>query len=147
MYTFWKRALPNPSMTAFDAPERDICVVKRAQTNTPLQALTLMHDPTYQEAARVMAVDVLNDNPNIDDAIVQAFRKVLTRKPAADEIEILKDVFTQKMSVLNKRPELITGQLSVGEFESRNNLDQKKLAAFTTVCHTLFNLSETITRN
>ena len=72
MYTFWKRALPNPSMTAFDAPERDICVVKRAQTNTPLQALTLMHDPTYQEAARVLAVDVLKDYSNIDDAIVQS---------------------------------------------------------------------------
>ena len=148
MYTFWKRALPHPSMTAFDAPERDICIVKRAQTNTPLQALTLLHDPTYIEAARVLAARSLKKSKNdVKAAVVEAFRRVLTRKPAAEEINILVDVYKQKLAVLKKRPELITSQLSVGEFKNDNSLDQMKLAAFTTVCHTLFNLSETITRN
>ena len=147
MYTFWKRALPNPSMSAFDAPERDVCIVKRAQTNTPLQALTLLHDPTYVEAARVLAAKNLQTHKDINSAIVGAFRTVLSRKPLADEIQILKDLYTQKLAILTKRPELISSQLSVGEFNNADELDQKSLAAFSSVCHTLFNLSETITRN
>ncbi|MCM8535695.1 MAG: PSD1 and planctomycete cytochrome C domain-containing protein [Lentisphaeraceae bacterium] len=147
MYSYWKRALPNPSLTAFDAPERDVCIVSRAKTNTPLQALTLLHDPTYLEAARVLAVRSLESSSNIDEAIKQTFRKVVGRVPSFEEAKILNDVFEKKLVILKNRPELITSQLSVGEFKIETELPPERIAAFTSVCHILFNLSETITKN
>ena len=149
LYTFWKRALPNPSMTAFDAPERDVCSVKRARTNTPLQALTLLHDPTYVEASRILADKVLRSNPqaSLAEQIESLFRKVLIRKPSAVEVKILAGVYEKKMKIFKNDPKLLKSQLSVGEFKHAPGLDEVKLAAFSSVCHTMFNLSETVTRN
>ena len=149
LYTFWKRALPNPSMTAFDAPERDICVVKRARTNTPLQALTLLHDPTYVESSRIMADSILRQNPNltISENIENLFRKVLVRRPSSTEMKILLSVYEKKLKIFNNDLQLVKSQLSVGEYKHSPGLDEVKLAAFSSVCHTMLNLSETITRN
>ena len=100
--------MPNPSMTAFDAPERDICIVKRARTNTPLQALILMHDPTYVEASRALADKALRSaNKNVDEAIRKAFRKVLVRKSSQEELLILKELYDKKLKLLKSKPELI----------------------------------------
>lgn len=149
LYTFWKRALPNPSMTAFDAPERDVCNVKRARTNTPLQALTLLHDPTYVEAARILADKVLRDSPkaSMSENIQTLFRKVLVRKPSPEEVSILLGVYEKKLKIFKDDSRLLKSQLSVGEYKHAPGLDEVKLAAFSSVCHTMLNLSETITRN
>ena len=148
LYTFWKRALPNPSMTAFDAPERDVCMVKRARTNTPLQALTLLHDPTYVEAARILAEKMLKSPGNsIDEKIYTTFRKVLIRKPDPEELKILKMVYLKKLEIFKQNPQLTKAQISVGEYKHKPGLNESELAAFTSVCQTLLNLSETVTRN
>ena len=149
LYTFWKRALPNPSMSAFDAPERDTCMVKRARTNTPLQALTLLHDPTYVEAARILADSLLRNNSkaSIEQHIETLFAKVLIRRPSSTEVKILSRVFEEKIAIFSKKPELVKSQLSVGEYKHEPGLNEVKLAALTTVCQTMLNLSETITRN
>ena len=148
LYTFWKRALPNPSMTAFDAPERDVCMVKRARTNTPLQALTLLHDPTYVEAARILAEKMLNSpGKSIDEKIYTTFRKVLIRIPEPQEVAILKKVYLKKLEIFKQNPQLTKAQISVGEFKHKSGLNESELAAFTSVCQTLLNLSETVTRN
>ena len=149
LYTFWKRALPNPSMTAFDAPERDVCIVKRARTNTPLQALTLLHDPTYVEAARILADKILRTTPgdSVEKKIEKVFRRVLVRKPHSSEVAVLKDVYSRKLSIFKNDPALTKRQLSVGEYKHKAGLNEVELAAFSSVCQTLLNLSETITRN
>ena len=149
LYTFWKRALPNPSMSAFDAPERDTCIVKRARTNTPLQALTLLHDPTYMEAARILADSLLRSTPNasIDQHIENLFSKILIRRPSSTEVKILTKVYEQKTEIFSNKPDLVKSQLSVGEYKHKPGLNEIKLAALTTVCQTMLNLSETITRN
>ncbi|NNM29422.1 MAG: DUF1553 domain-containing protein, partial [Akkermansiaceae bacterium] len=85
LYTYWRRAVPHPAMAAFDAPSRDVCAVERASTNTPLQALVTLHGPTYLEAARKLAESAHAE----EHPIAHAFRRVLSRPPAARELERL----------------------------------------------------------
>ncbi|MDP4680615.1 MAG: DUF1553 domain-containing protein, partial [Cyclobacteriaceae bacterium] len=89
VYTFWKRTVPPPSMLTFDAATRDRCVVSRQSTNTPLQALVLMNDPQFMEAARVMAQNILTKGQSIEENIIVAFRKLTGRKPLENEIAML----------------------------------------------------------
>jgi hypothetical protein len=94
MYTFWKRTSPPPALVAFDAPDRETCTVRRARTNTPLQALVLLNDPTYFEAARVLAERIVKDG-GVDEAdrIRWAFGQVLSRNPTAQEVSLLKGLY------------------------------------------------------
>ncbi len=148
LYTFWKRAMPNPSMTALDAPTRDVCIVKRDRTNTPLQALALLHDPTFVEASRILADKMLRRNFNsIEERISATFREVLVRQPSSEETEILKAVYENKLATFNKKPEQVVKQLAVGEYKHKPGLNETELAAMTAVCQVLFNLSEAVTRN
>jgi len=150
LYTVWRRASINPAMEAFDAPTRDVCVVKRSKTNTPLQALVLLHDPTFVEAARALAEKVMlevKEKNSVDKQIISAFRWVLIRKPTTQEMAVLKKLYDDKIQLLTEKPQLIESQLKVGEYKHKEGLDRKQLAALTTICITLFNLSETITRN
>jgi hypothetical protein len=143
LYTYWRRAVLHPSMSAFDAPSRDVCTVERASTNTPLQALVTLHDPTYWEAARTLAVLVHGET----DPIKSAFERVLSRKPSPKEIQLLSDLQNQRLSHYRKDLKSANRTLSVGESPpSSTKMEPAQLAGLTDVCHTLFNLSETITR-
>src|SRR5919197_3157373 len=91
MYTFWKRTCPPPALATLDAPDRETCVVRRSRTNTPLQALVLMNDPTYVEAARKLAERLLTEaGPAPEERITLAFRLTTARKPSAAELAVLK---------------------------------------------------------
>src|SRR6185369_12695982 len=98
MYTLIKRTVPPPSMAIFDASNRDICEVKRQRTNTPLQALVMMNDPTLLEASRVLAARLLAETGNPEDKIRKAFRLIVCRKPAAAELKLLTDYYGRQVA-------------------------------------------------
>ncbi|MBW3624294.1 MAG: DUF1553 domain-containing protein [Armatimonadetes bacterium] len=163
MYTFWKRTVPPPSLQTFDAPEREFCIVRRSVTNTPLQALVLMNDPTYVEAARKLAERLLVEaegaprNPAVmgesepvaavKDRLRYAFRLVLSREPADEEMSVLLGLYNQEMLRFNKDREGAKKLLAVGESKRNERLDPVELATWTTVASTLLNLDEAITKS
>ena len=92
MYTFWKRTVPPASLATFDAPDREKCTARRGQTNTPLQALALLNDPTYVEAARALAQRALLEGGKDEKSrLAYAFRLATARKPTGKEIGVLRD--------------------------------------------------------
>ena len=142
MYTYWRRAAMHPAMAVFDAPSRDVCSVLRPTTNTPLQALALLHDPTYIEAARNLAGLALGDA----QPIASAMRRVLSRDPTVREMELLSDLARARLAHYRANPEAAEKLLGVGESPIDPNFDRTQLAAITDICIAIFNLSETVTR-
>ncbi len=142
MYTFWRRAAMHPAMAVFDAPSRDVCSVLRSTTNTPLQALALLHDPTYLEAARKLAELALG-GPN---PVVTAMRRTLSRDPTEREMALLSKLARERLAHYKSDLKAAEKLLGVGASSSDPKLGRAQLAAMTDVCLTIFNLSETITR-
>jgi len=147
MYTFWKRTSPPPSLQAFDAPDRETCVVQRDRTTTPLQALVLMNDPTYVEAARFLAERMMKEaGAHSKDRITFAFRLALSRKPADAEIRILAELFEKQLRRFRANSDEALKLLSVGEAKRDEKLDLAELAAWTSVASMILNLDETVTK-
>ena len=149
MYTYWKRQSPPPGMLAFDAPTRETCTVRRPRTNTPLQALTLMNDTTYVEAARALAERMMTE-PAVSDTAARidfAFRLAAARYPESDEVAILLQVFEEQLDVYQDDEEMAERLLCVGESPRNMSLDVAEHAAWTTVASILLNMDETITKN
>lgn len=148
MYTFWKRTCPPATLQTFDAPEREFCVVRRSVTDTPLQALALMNDPTYVEAARKLAERLMTEcGPAPRDRLMLAYRLTTCRAPVPAETKILLRILTDQMAKYRKDPEAAKKLLSVGESPRNAKLDLAELAAWTAVCGTILNLDETISRS
>ncbi|MDB5357916.1 MAG: Protein of unknown function (DUF1553)/Protein of unknown function (DUF1549)/Planctomycete [Phycisphaerales bacterium] len=147
MYTFWKRTSPPPSLATFDAPDRETCTVRRARTNTPLQALVLMNDPTYVEASRKLAERMMTEAGADPDAkIAFAFRLATARGPRAQEMAVLRKIYQQQLAVYQKDAEAAKKLLGVGESPRNEKLNQAELAAWSTVASVVLNLDETITK-
>lgn len=147
MYTFWKRTVPPPSMATFDAPNRETCQVRRARTNTPLQALVLMNDVQYVEAARKFAERVMTEGgETVDERIAFAFRSVLTRRPRDGELKSVAKLFHDVLHDFRQDPESAGKLLSAGDSPRNEQLDASELAAWTMVAHLILNLSETVTK-
>jgi cytochrome c553 len=147
MYTFWKRTSPPPTLSAFDAPDRETCTVRRARTNTPLQALILMNDPTYVEASRHLAERVMRDGgETLDGRIELAFRLLLARSPRPAERTVLRELFQAQLAVFQADGQAAESLLSVGESPRDAALDPAELAAWTAVASVLLNLDETVTK-
>lgn len=146
MYTFWKRTCPPPGMSTFDAPDREFCVVRRARTNTPLQALVLLNDPTYVEAARKLAEHCLLAADNNKARINHAFRRVLCRLPDESEQATLMSVIADAAMEYGASPEAAEELLSVGNSPREPGLNSSELAAWTVAMSVLLNLDETISR-
>ena len=147
MYTFWKRTSPPPSMSTFDAPNRETCQVRRARTNTPLQALVLLNDVQFFEAARKFAERVLREGgASVDERITFAFRSVAARRPSSSELESLRQLFQEYHADFRADAEAAGKLLAAGESKRDESLDAHELAAWTMVTHLLLNLSETVTR-
>lgn len=147
MYTFWKRTVPPPSMATFDAPDRETCQVRRARTNTPLQALVLMNDVQYVEAARNFAQRVLTEaEPSLESRIEFAFRSLLARQPTSDERTSLTRLFQDSLIEYQTDGEAANKLLAIGESKRNEQLDAAELAAWTIVTHLLLNLSEVVTK-
>jgi hypothetical protein len=147
MYTFWKRTSPPPSLNTFDAPDREKCTARRARTNTPLQALALMNDPTYVEAARALAQRMIAEaGPNPAARVDLGFRLATARKPTAQERQILRDLAEREAAVYHRERDAAARLLSVGESAYDRKIDAGELAAWTTVASVILNLDETITK-
>jgi hypothetical protein len=146
MYTLWKRTAPPASLATFDAPDREKCTARRAQTNTPLQALVLMNDPTYVEASRALAQRaLLEGGKDPKSRLTYAFRLVTARKPSGKELKVLRTLLDGRFKVFRQDRQAALKLLSVGESRRNNTLDVAELAAYTTVASVIFNLDETIT--
>jgi hypothetical protein len=148
IYTFWKRTCPPTTLQTFDAPEREFCIVRRSVTDTPLQALALMNDPTFVEAARKMAERLIIEGSLAPrDRLNMAFRLTMARIPTDAEARVLLSILTDQMAKYRRDPESAKRLLAVGESARNEKLDVPELAAWSAVCSTILNLDETITRN
>ncbi|MFT3749416.1 MAG: PSD1 and planctomycete cytochrome C domain-containing protein [Agriterribacter sp.] len=145
MYTLIKRTVPPPSMAIFDASNRDMCEVRRLRTNTPLQALVMMNDPTVLEASKVLAGKLLAENTDVKDKVTKAFRLIVCRKPTEKEVQVLESYFNKEVStIVDSTAKRV---LAVGEAAVPDDEDKKKLAAMMRVVSTIYNLEETITKS
>jgi hypothetical protein len=148
MYTFWKRTCPPPSMTSLDAPDRETCLIRRARTNTPLQALVLLNDPTYVEAARKLAERVLKQPTEQPEARLDVlFRLALSRSPTPAERSLLLELLAESRQKFQANPLAADHLLQVGEAALDKSLASIDLAAWTTIASVVLNLDETLTKN
>ncbi len=153
LYTFWKRTAPPPAMSTFDAPSRESCIVRRARTNTPLQALTLLNDKQSVEASRYLAQRVLRDEgDSTDKRLIGGFRLVTARSPNEQELAILRGILDEHLSGFASDPEAASALIdSATTQRNPDHLDRDRsadpeLAAWTMVANLLLNLDETITK-
>ncbi|MFT4549483.1 MAG: hypothetical protein ACI8XO_003595 [Verrucomicrobiales bacterium] len=147
LYTIWKRTAAPPGMTLFDMPSREMCVVKRSRTNTPLQALALLNDITYVEASRELAQDMLkHGGTDISNQIAHGFRKTTSRQPNSEELATLTNGYNRRLKKYQTDPAAAKALINHGESKPDPSLDPTELAALTTVASILLNLDETITK-
>lgn len=147
LYTFWKRTCPPPGMTTFDAPDREFCVIRRARTNTPAQALVLLNDPTYVEAARKLAEKVLSAGlSDWESCLDLALFATVSRPAQPEERQILREVFDRALDQFQRHPEEAEKLLAVGVAPRAIATDLSTLAAWTTVSSVLLNLDEAMTK-
>lgn len=146
MYTFWKRTVPPAALTTFDAPDREKCTARRLITNTPLQALVLLNDPTYVEASRVLAQRAMLEAGADPQARVRfLFREATAHRPSAAEIRILLELAQRRLDYYKKQPAQAAALIATGA-SKRANLEATELAAWTVVASTILNLDQTITK-
>jgi hypothetical protein len=147
LYTFWKRTVAPPLMMTFDAPGREACMVRETRTNTPLQALNLLNDITFVEAARVLAERVLKGkSATDDDRLTRAFRLVLARKPKAAELKVLRNALAHHRAVFAADGKKALKLAQVGEAPREENLDPVEVAALANVVSAIFNLDEALNK-
>lgn len=147
MYTFWKRTVPPTAMATFDAPSRETCIVKRSRTNTPLQALALLNDVTYVEAARKLAERMLNQHTKQPAKRIQfAMRVVLARNPHEREMAIFLKGFNRYLKQYQKDPEAAKALLAVGDSRPDQKYNIPEHAAYTVIASLILNLDESINR-
>ena len=149
LYAHWQRTFLHPMLANFDAPGREECTAQRSLSNTPQQALTLLNDPTFVEAARVLAQTVLLD-PSIDSVpetrIGRMFTLALARQPFEREAASLEGFFKDRMNHYEAAPEEAKALVSVGLAPLTDKVDFSELAAWTAVARVVLNLNETIVR-
>ena len=148
LYTIFKLTAPPPSLMIFDASSRDQCEARRSSTNTPLQALTMLNDPTVLEACRVLAENISLVPKSLDEKIDQAFESILVRKPSKFEKNKLMDYCNKQQQYFKEHPDLLKLTLNAGEFkhplENMNNIEAGALMKTILV---IYNLEEAITKS
>lgn len=145
MYTIWKRSVPHPTIATFDAPERSFCAVRRQATNTPLQALVMLNDPTYVEASRVLGHSMLSYS-DTKEAIAAVFKKLTGRNILKEELGILLDLQKEEYGKFKLNKQKTIGWLNTGEFRISNSDDGALVAANAVVASTIMNSDATITK-
>jgi hypothetical protein len=147
LYTFWKRTSPPPQMTTFDAPSREACQVRRERTNTPLQALLLLNEPQFIEAARGLAERTLREaGPTADGRLTYMHRLVMARPPDAQDLSeltsTLKDLLAHYTSESGAAKQLI----EAGATRPDPQFSPAELAAWTMIANVILNLDEAISK-
>jgi mono/diheme cytochrome c family protein len=147
LYTYWQRTFLHPSLLAFDAPSREECTVERPRSNTPLQALVLLNDPTYVEAARRFAeLTIQQGGATTEQRLAFAFQKALNRNPGEDEQTILVGLYEEHLADYQKDKASAALLAKIGYVKTAADIDVAELAAWTSVTRVILNLHETITR-
>jgi hypothetical protein len=147
VYTFWRRVCTYPTFAAFDAPSRENCVARRPRSNTPLQALAGLNDPTLLEAARVFAQRILSEGGNDNSAQLEfAFRTCVGRPPTAAERDRLLGFLKQQLKGFEKDRAGAETLLKVGAAPRPSTMDVRRLAAWMMVANVLFNLDESLNK-
>ncbi len=145
LYTIWKRTTPPPSMISFDAPGRNYCEVRRQRTNTPLQALVLMNDPQYLEAARLLAERMVREaGTSLAARITLGFRLLTSRYPTAEELKVLATLYETEFTHFSQAPAKARTFLTVGEYPRDRSLDVPTVAALAVVANTIMNYDEAV---
>ncbi len=145
LYTFWKRSIPNPTQATFDAPSRSLCTVKRQKTSTPLQALIMLNDPTFTEAAKVMGMQISAiENPSV--GITDAFRKFTGRHPQSEELQVLLELQQAEYQKFKLYPAKAKGWLTAGASPIKEDMEAALIAANTIVASTIINADATIVK-
>jgi hypothetical protein len=148
LYTYWCRTFLHPALLAFDAPSREECTVDRPRSSTPLQALVLLNDPNYVEAARAFAEKALRQGGTTDsERLTWAYRRALSRLPRPEETKVLTELLTKHRVEFAKDLVGANKLLKVGEWPAPKDMPATELAAWTSVARVILNLHETITRN
>jgi Protein of unknown function (DUF1553)/Protein of unknown function (DUF1549)/Planctomycete cytochrome C len=147
LYTFWKRTSPPPLMATFDAPSRENCTVRRPRTNTPLQALALMNDKQYVEAARKLAARMMTEGGATPaERLAFGFRLCTARPPTSREMDVLQRALKKQEEIFTANKPSAEQLLKYGDSPQTANLDPTEHAAWTMVANLLINLDETITK-
>ncbi len=147
LYTFWKRTCPPPSMMSFDAPIREVCVARRARTNTPLQSLVLLNDPTYVECARLLAQNMIREGgPSVRGRIDAGFQRSVSRPASPEEQIILGQVLEAAKHRFGENPSNAQAFNAIGATSPDGSIDSAELASWSIVASTLLNLDETISK-
>lgn len=145
LYTVWRRSAPNPTQATFDVGIRTSCIVGRQKTNTPLQALVTLNDPTFVEAAKVIGVQITKAE-NIQQGITDAFRKLTGRRPSAKELSILMELRENEYRKFKQKKEKTKGWLTTGAYKVDASLDAAQVAANAVVANTIINTDAAITK-
>ncbi len=146
LYTIWKRTAAPPSMLLFDSPGREVCTVKRSRSNTPMQALSLLNETTYVEAARKLAELTLRQGGDTDARLAWMFRRVLRRDASSEELAVLRKGLDRRLATYAADPSLAPKLLGNGMSPVPADLDRSQLAAWSVTANSLLNLDETVTR-
>jgi len=148
IYTHWQRSFLHPSLMNFDAPTREECTAARVISNTPQQALTLLNDPTYVEAARVLAEHIVAGGGSaVRERVRYAWRTALGREPRVEEVAVLAELYDKHKKEYAADTKAAEAIASAGEAPRAKGADVVELAAWTSVSRAILNLHETITRN
>ena len=147
LYTFWRRTAPHPAMLTFDAGSRETCSVRRIRTNTPLQALVLLNDETFVEAAGGLALIATPAGDGETDRMLrEAFQRALSRMPEAAELDVLRELHRREETRFRERPEAVELLLAAARIQATEGRDPARLAAMVVVCNVILNLDEFVTR-
>ncbi len=144
LYTEWRRTSPYPSMSTFDAPSREVCTIRRDRSNTPLQALVLLNDPVYVEAAQALARRLTATASSPDQVIRDGFRRVLSRLPSDTELKRLLDLREELLADYRADSKKATAMATIPIGPLPPGADPAELAAWTAVAGIIFNLDETL---
>ncbi|QEC74866.1 DUF1553 domain-containing protein [Mucilaginibacter ginsenosidivorax] len=145
LYVIVKRSVPNPTLATFDAPSRSYCIIRRQKTNTPLQALVTLNDPTFVEAAKVLG-EQMTRNTDGKAAITTAYRKLTSRSPTADEVSLLMALQQVELKKFKTHPEKQKGWLTAGQYRVDKKLDGALIAANTVVASAILNSDASLTK-
>jgi mono/diheme cytochrome c family protein len=146
LYTIWKRTAAPPTMLLFDSAGREVCTVKRSRSNTPMQALSLLNEVTFVEAARKLAEKTLRQPGDNTAHLSWMFRQVLRRDATANELKVLQQGLEKRLGVYAANPALAPKLLASGVSTLPTDLDRNQLAAWTATANIILNLDETVTR-
>jgi hypothetical protein len=147
LYTFWKRSAPPASLEVFNAPNREVCTVRRERTNTPLQALVTLNDPQFVEAARALAqLTLAQADQTVESRIDFISRRLLARPLNEKELSVVRDSIGRMTAFYQSHPDDTTKLLAVGELKPNSAEEPALLAAWTMLANELMNLDEVLNK-